>query len=70
MASFRGLHLNELARQLSPDQKEHHPRNLIPHFIQEEYQKENYEGKFEALTLFVRCIRVYANDPEIDGKRS
>jgi len=28
-------------------------RNLIPHFIQEEYQKENYEGNFEALTMFV-----------------
>ncbi len=28
-------------------------RNLIPHFIQEEYQQENYEGNFEALTMFV-----------------
>ncbi len=28
-------------------------RNLIPHFIQEEYQQEHYEGNFEALTMFV-----------------
>jgi predicted ATPase/class 3 adenylate cyclase len=28
-------------------------RNLIPHFIQEEYTKENFEGNFEALTMFV-----------------
>jgi tetratricopeptide (TPR) repeat protein/class 3 adenylate cyclase len=28
-------------------------RNLIPHFIQEEYKKERFEGNFEALTMFV-----------------
>ena len=28
-------------------------RNLIPHFIQEEYKKGNFEGNFEALTMFV-----------------
>jgi len=28
-------------------------RNLIPHFVQEEYKKKNYEGTFEALTMFV-----------------
>ncbi|GAK56713.1 guanylate cyclase [Candidatus Vecturithrix granuli] len=28
-------------------------RNLIPHFIQEQYQKQSYEGHFDALTMFV-----------------
>ncbi len=28
-------------------------RNLIPHFIQEQYQQQNYEGRFDALTMFV-----------------
>jgi len=36
----------------SPGLKKRQVRNLIPHFIQEEYQKENYEGNFEALTMF------------------
>ena len=28
-------------------------RNLIPHFIQEQYKNQKYEGHFDALTMFV-----------------
>jgi len=28
-------------------------RNLIPHFIQEQYQQQQFEGEFDALTMFV-----------------
>ncbi len=34
-------------------------RNLIPHFIQEQYQQENYGGTFEALTIFVDVKEEY-----------
>ncbi len=28
-------------------------KNLIPHFIQNQYKKEKFAGNFEALTMFV-----------------
>ncbi len=28
-------------------------KNLLPHFIQEQYLKQEYEGRFDALTMFV-----------------
>jgi hypothetical protein len=38
---------------ISGNREESPMRNLIPHFIQDQYQQAHDEGSFEALTMFV-----------------